>query len=226
MKDLLLAMGPLNKKGERSREMLDMASVYLSKKLEELGVSEQLINELVRVATRVNYGQFPGSMDAFVGSVALAGAQGGLWAVQGGNYRIPEHLLHLSKAKHKEIKIEEVHKLENGKYFLNFSRSQELSKSSESVEFDMIIVAAPQTVDKPRVKFLGLEKEPTFPGEYHRTVATIVHGFPNPKTLGFKDNTTMTKVNFFLSPDNILASMARLTPVDFDPDVDKDVPSV
>ena len=36
----------------------------------------------------------------------------------------------------------------------------------------------------------------------------------------------MTKKNFFLSPDNILTRMALQTPVDFDPEVDKEVPSV
>ena len=67
--------------------MLDMVKTSLKKKLEDVGVSDKLIDELVRVATRVNYGQMPDEMDAFVGLVAAAGAQGGLWAVQGGNYR-------------------------------------------------------------------------------------------------------------------------------------------
>jgi len=224
VESLLLAMGPLSKKGKRSPEMLDMASVTLKKKLEDLGVSEEFINELVRVATRVNYGQMPDKMDAFVGSVALAGAQGGLWAVEGGNYRIPEHLLSLSKAKLHKIKVKEIHKLEDGQYLLK--RSEDENNSLDIDVFDLVIVAAPQTDDKPKVRFVGLENEPKFPGGYHRTVATVIHGFPNPQALGFKDNSTMTKVNFFLSPDNILASMAQLTPVDFDPDDDKHVPSV
>ena len=91
------------------------------------------------------------------------------------------------------MKVEVVHKLENGKYSLNISKNHKGSESSETkkqpldtVEFDIVIVAAPQTSDKPRVQFSGLEKEPKFPGKYHRTVATIVHGFPNPQTLGFK----------------------------------------
>lgn len=230
VESLLLAMGPLSKKGERSTEMLDMASVTLKKKLEDLGVSEDFINELVRVATRVNYGQMPDKMDAFVGSVALAGAQGGLWAVQGGNYRIPEHLLLLSKAELHKAKIEEVHKLNDGQYLLKARSEDENEVSSEEEVdigvFDIVIVAAPQTADKPKVKFVGLDNDPKFPGGFHRTVATVIHGSPNPEALGFKDNSTMTKVNFFLSLDNILASMAQLTPVDFDPEVDKVVPSV
>ena len=62
-----------------------------------------LVDELVTVATRVNYGnkyqygtlsvkiipntsgQMPDSLHAFVGSVGLAGMDGSLWAVEGGN---------------------------------------------------------------------------------------------------------------------------------------------
>ena len=40
--------------------------------LESLNIGEQLIEELVTVATRVNYGQMPGNVHAFVGSVGLA----------------------------------------------------------------------------------------------------------------------------------------------------------
>ena len=67
--------------------MLDSASISLKEKLEEIEISDILINELVRVATRVNYGQMPGEMDAFVGTISLAGAVDGLWSVEGGNYR-------------------------------------------------------------------------------------------------------------------------------------------
>lgn len=62
------------------------------------GVSPDLTEELGRVALKTNYGQFPDTMHAFVGSVALAGAEGGLWAVHGGNRRLPEAMLKESGA--------------------------------------------------------------------------------------------------------------------------------
>jgi hypothetical protein len=50
------------------------------------GMSPQLVDELAMTAVRVNYGgQTPDSLHGFVGSVALAGAEDGLWAVKGGN---------------------------------------------------------------------------------------------------------------------------------------------
>ena len=56
------------------------------------------IDELVTAAVRTNYGQVPSSVHAFVGSVAVAGAEGGLWSIEGGNHLLPEKLLLLSEA--------------------------------------------------------------------------------------------------------------------------------
>jgi len=215
-KDVLTAMGPVSKYGHQSSDMLDLAKVSLKNKLEELEISDILIDELVRVATRVNYGQMPNEMDAFVGSISAAGAGDELWSVNGGNYRIAEKLVVLSSSKLRKAKVVEVQKLENN-YSLSYLEKDENLKSEE---FDIVIVATPQTSDQPKVKFSGLNKEPKFPGSYHRTVATIVHGFPRPEAFGFKDNSTLTKANFFLSPSNVLASMSQLIPVDYDPDVD------
>ena len=39
------------------------------------------------------YFQMPINVHAFVGSVALAGMQGDLWCVDGGNYRVAEELV-------------------------------------------------------------------------------------------------------------------------------------
>merc|ERR1719440_483943 len=39
-------------------------------------------------------------MHSFVGGVSIAGTEGDLWAVEGGNYRIPECLLAKSGARH------------------------------------------------------------------------------------------------------------------------------
>ena len=41
----------------------------------------------------------PTNLHAFVGSVGLAGMHGSLWSVEGGNYRVAEELIKISKAK-------------------------------------------------------------------------------------------------------------------------------
>lgn len=53
----------------------------------------------------MNYGQHPSAVHAFVGEVSLAGAQGGLWAVNGGNKKVPERLLELSKCSFNQAKV-------------------------------------------------------------------------------------------------------------------------
>ena len=44
------------------------------------------------------YFQMPINVHAFVGSVALAGMQGDLWCVDGGNYRVAEELVHRTES--------------------------------------------------------------------------------------------------------------------------------
>lgn len=61
--------------------------------------SQELFEELTMVATRVNYGQVPQKMHALVGSVSLAGTNGDLFAIHGGNKQVPELLLRKSRAK-------------------------------------------------------------------------------------------------------------------------------
>lgn len=59
--------------------------------LSHMGFSEKLINELVQVATVVNYGQEV-DIQSFVGSISLA-ASGDLWSVKGGNKKVIVNLL-------------------------------------------------------------------------------------------------------------------------------------
>ncbi len=94
------------------------------------GFPDNFIDELVAAAVRCNYGQMPNvrntkllifyqkslnsffrvfdmfkNIHAFVGSVALAGAQDGLWAIEGGNWKLVEKLLEASKVAFVEAKV-------------------------------------------------------------------------------------------------------------------------
>ena len=46
------------------------------------------------------------NIHAFVGSVALAGAEDGLWSIEGGNRKLVEKLLEASKAAFLEAKVQ------------------------------------------------------------------------------------------------------------------------
>ncbi|XP_042364849.1 prenylcysteine oxidase 1 isoform X2 [Plectropomus leopardus] len=62
------------------------------------GFSQVFINDIVAPITRVNYGQSV-RIHGFVGAVSLAGADSGLWAVDGGNKRVCSGLLYHSKSE-------------------------------------------------------------------------------------------------------------------------------
>ncbi|KAI8032342.1 Farnesylcysteine lyase [Camellia lanceoleosa] len=79
-------------------EMLKWAGLYnlttrtLQEELVDVRLSPLLIQELVTVITRINYGQSV-SISGFAGAVSLAGSGGGLWAVEGGNWQMAAGLI-------------------------------------------------------------------------------------------------------------------------------------
>ncbi|KAG6398556.1 hypothetical protein SASPL_140022 [Salvia splendens] len=63
--------------------LFNLTTITLGEKLEEVGLSPILVEELVTVITRINYGQSV-NISGLAGGVSLAGSGGGLWAVEGG----------------------------------------------------------------------------------------------------------------------------------------------
>ena len=217
VRDLLVAMSPVGRDGAASSEMTDLASQTLSHKLAALGVANRLVEEIVTVASRVNYGQMPASLHAFVGSVGLAGMGGSLFAVQGGNKKVVECGLAQSGARVVRSLVEEVRQTETGSYSLQYSVGNQTQES----QFEAVVIATPLTTDQ-----VSLEVAGTFPGRYHTTVATIVRADPKPEAFGFKDPATFTSTNFFLSPNSVIVSVSKLSPVDYNPSKDDAIPPV
>ena len=218
--DLLDGMSPVSRNGEVSHEMLELTRVSLKEKMKHLSMSDLLIEEIGTVATKVNYGQFPG-MHSFVGSVSLAGIQGGLWRVQGGNYKIPECLISKSGAKLIKAKVNTVEKL-GGVYNLGYTTEMR----TETAEFDIVVLALPLTQDTKSLQLVGVPEAKTFPGKYQRTLAYIVQGSLNYTALGVTVDWAQTENFFFVDAAEPIASIGRLTPVDYNPDSDKDMATV
>jgi len=214
VEELLNGMSPVSRKGKPSQEMMDLTKISLKDKLESLGIDGLLIEELVTVATRVNYGQMPDKLHAFVGAVGLAGVDGDLWAVEGGNERVVHCALEKSKAKVVKGKVGEIVKSEKSYEVKYTSDTDELATE----QFDMVIIASALTSDKSGISVLPSTEE--FGGSYHTTVASIIRG-----NLKLQDNITTT-TNFFLSPTNYLVSLAKLSPVDFNPAKDNNISPV
>lgn len=214
--EMLRDMGPLTRTKETSEEMVELTKITLREKLISIGVDALLVDELVTVASRVNYGQMPGSLHAFVGSVGLAGMDGSLWAVEGGNKMVTLCASRLAAAKMYRGAVTEITRTGPA-----FSVRMEHEGSPDTVEtYDIVVIAAPLTSDTGANISLpeGLVAE--FPGQYHTTVATIVQGELVPTAIGFKDGASFTTTNFFLSDSSNLVSIAQLTPVDYTPGTD------
>ena len=95
----------------------------------------------------------------------------------------------------------------------NITSSNDCSKDTE--KFDIVLIAAPQTDDKSPISFKGFEDKAlssnfTFPGRYHRTVATIVHGELNPQYVGCDNLECTTEAYFFVDPSHNINSIAKL----------------
>ena len=186
VEELLKEMSPVSKTGEISSEMMDLTKVTLRDKLLDLGVSEIMVDEIVTVASRVNYGQMPSELHAFVGSVGLAGMDGALWAVEGGNKEVVRCASMMSGSRGYRARVLEVEKA-GEKFLLSYSFDE--SQPVKREEYDVVVVATPLTADVSQIKLPG---DVSFPGHYHTTVATIVQGELNPEAAGFKVKTQHT----------------------------------
>jgi len=214
--DLLDAMSPVSRNGDQSNEMTKLTKVSIKQKLQDLSISDILINELGMVASKVNYGQFPENLHGFVGSVSLAGIQGGLWNVQGGNYRIPECLLKKSGAK---LVAASVLSISNNAGINNVT--YKLGNEEMNEQFDTVIVATPLTPDKTVLEVSIDGQVQNFAGSFQRTLAYLVHGELNSR-FGVNSDDNL----FFVDPEDVVASVSKLIPVDFDPEKDTTLPHV
>jgi len=223
VEDVLDAMSPVSKNGTNSKEMQKMTKLSITEKLEQIGISPELIDELATIATKVNYGQFPENLHSFVGAVSLAGIQGGLWRVMGGNYKIPQCLLEKSKGELISGTVQSIDYLQNEKR-VEISYTVPGQNSSKEM-FDIGVVAFPLTKDKSTVKLNGIQAK-GFPGSFQRTLAYIVHGALNKAAIGLTSDWSETDNFFFTDHKEVIASISLLTPVDFDPASQAEIPSV
>ncbi|KAM9347936.1 prenylcysteine oxidase 1-like [Symphorus nematophorus] len=205
---------------------INMTRRPLSDSLLELGVSQRFIDEVIAPVMRVNYGQNV-SIPAFVGAVSLAGAQNNLWAVEGGNKLVCSGLLKMANANLLQAQVNSispVYSAEAPQYQLTYTTDA----GTGSELYDIVVLATPlQESVGSGVHFQGFT--PPFdqlPGNYHSTVATIVHGYLNTSFFGFADPrlfpfasvlTTETPNLFFNSvasvcPVNISAGFRRKQP--------------
>ncbi|XP_013069121.2 prenylcysteine oxidase 1-like [Biomphalaria glabrata] len=211
VEDMLRAMGD---------ELLNMTHFSLKDVLLDIGVSEKFIDELAQGVMRNNYAQSTG-VHGLVGAVSLIGAEPGLWSVENGNKEISEALLQESKANFIEANVKTVtlYKDELGtgsiSYEVDYENQNEKSESTETREYDIVILAAPLEGTKFKIAFADFPGPmPPFSQKFHTTVAMFVLGKVNTTTFHL-DNPDDFPADLFTSqPDSFFNSIGKLSPVD------------
>ncbi|CAN8251718.1 unnamed protein product [Cochlearia groenlandica] len=154
--------------------LYNLTKLTLQEKLSEAKLSPLLVNELVTVITRINYGQSV-LISGLAGAVSLAGSGRGLWSVEGGNWQMAAKLInHSDVTLHLNEKIESISFL--GDYYeLN-------STKGNSFKCDVAVVATP--LDEIDIQFSPSILIPK--RELQHTHATFVRGLLNPGYFGMK----------------------------------------
>lgn len=147
----------------------------------------------------------------FSGSVALAGAQTGLWAVKGGNRRVPEGLLKRSKAN---VMIGAVTKVVNATVDPSKPLYLVHLDNGSVKEYDVVVVAFPLVKGHTLMEFSGFQSDFTaLQREYHSTKAILVEGVPNYKYFGYDNLDQMPGDIFPIGKKEIYSSIGELFPV-------------
>ncbi|XP_071689482.1 farnesylcysteine lyase [Rutidosis leptorrhynchoides] len=159
-------------------DMLKWAGLYnlttqtLEEELVDLKFSPLLIQELITVITRINYGQSV-RISGLAGAVSLAGSGGNLWSVKGGNRQMAAGLVNRSDVTlHLQEEIESV---------TNFGDFYELnSTNGNSYTCQVTVVATP--LDELNIRFTPEISIPE--RKLQHTYTTFVRGLLNPAYFG------------------------------------------
>uniref|UniRef100_A0A3B1K477 Prenylcysteine oxidase 1 n=1 Tax=Astyanax mexicanus TaxID=7994 RepID=A0A3B1K477_ASTMX len=199
--------------------------VLLNQTLEEAmladGFSQVFINDIVTPITRLNYGQSV-RLSAFVGAVALARADSGLWAVDGGNKRVCSGLMYHSKAELIQARVTAIStrtRPSKSGTVTNFYEVNYVGDSGHAHSlYDIVIVATPLHQGLSDISFSGFSPPiPShFPGRYHQTMATLVLGRVNMSYLGSDHKPADFVFSDILTTDNEeleIISLSSLDPI-------------
>ncbi|KAI3683231.1 hypothetical protein L1987_83731 [Smallanthus sonchifolius] len=159
-------------------DMLKWADLYnltthtLEEELVGLKFSPLLIQELITVITRINYGQSV-RISGLAGAVSLAGSGGDLWSVEGGNWQMAAGLINQSDVT--------LHLQEEISSITNVGGFYELkSTNGNSYTCQITVVATP--LDELTTQFTPEISIPE--RKLQHTYATFVRGLLNPAYFG------------------------------------------
>lgn len=147
----------------------------------------------------------------------MAGVEDGLWAVKGGNKKIPELLVKQAKANLIEGEVTVVRMVDEDEptYEIDYKCKNCANKNEiKTREYDIVVVATPLHQDMNKIKF---EAFPTpiknFPQKYHKLTATVIKGVPNDTYFGIGTPDGFPSELLTSNPDVYFNSIARKIPV-------------
>ncbi|XP_078267715.1 prenylcysteine oxidase 1-like isoform X1 [Rhinoraja longicauda] len=197
--------------GER---FINLTQRSVAETLQELGISQRFVDEIVIAVTRVNYGQ-SASIPAFVGAVAMAGVQSGLWAVEGGNKLACSRLLESAKARVIHNMVTSISLQQSGDkpvYQVKYENENEGGYDF----YDIVVIATPLHHETTNITFNGFTSPITpFPGHYQHMIVSVVHGYLNSSYFGFLDPKLFPFAVILTveSPKLFMFSMGSICPV-------------
>ncbi|CAM6110910.1 unnamed protein product [Calypogeia fissa] len=153
-------------------DLYEKTQITFEEDLISRGFSSRLINELITLIVRVNYGQNV-SMHSLVGAVSLAGSGDELWQVKEGNWKVPQGLIkYTNSTLHLKEEIVSV-TCNEGVYEVGL-------QSNQTDKCDAVVIATP--LDEVEISF---SPEVDIPGRsLQHTYTTFVRGLINAKYFG------------------------------------------
>ncbi|KAK3549956.1 hypothetical protein QTP86_016850 [Hemibagrus guttatus] len=206
-------------------EFLALLNQTLEEAMLAYGFSQTFINDIVTPISRVNYGQSV-RLHAFAGVVSLAGADSGLWAVDGGNKLVCSGLLYHSKAELIAARVTNVAlktRPSKSGTITNFYEVNYVSDSGPAHSlYDIVVLATPLHLGLSDIAFSGFSPSlPShFPGRYHQTVSTLVLGRLNVSHLDGRRKPSEFFISDIFTTDNEklgISSVSSLDPVQITP---------
>eukprot|EP00246_Nothoceros_aenigmaticus_P002285 TRINITY_DN13116_c0_g1_i1.p1 TRINITY_DN13116_c0_g1~~TRINITY_DN13116_c0_g1_i1.p1 ORF type:complete len:436 (+),score=83.11 TRINITY_DN13116_c0_g1_i1:51-1310(+) len=165
----------------KSVNLYDTTQNALVDELLARGLSTRLIDELVTMITRINYGQNV-SISGLAGAVSLCGSGKDLWAVEGGNWQMAAGIIRFANASlHLHEEVVSVSSTTNSRLYML------TTASGQSRECDVVVIATP--LDEVKIAFSPSIELPF--RQMQHTFATFVRGIINPGYFGMDSVASM-----------------------------------
>ncbi|XP_007938295.1 prenylcysteine oxidase 1 [Orycteropus afer afer] len=200
-------------------DFLQLLNRTLLETLEKAGFSEKFLNEIVTPVMRSNYGQSMG-INSFAGAVSLAGAESGLWAVEGGNKLVCLGLLQASKGNLISGSVMYIEEKTRTKQTGNPTKMYEVvyqtGSEIRSDFYDIVLVATPLNRKMSNITFLNFDPPiEEFHQYYQHIVTTFIKGQLNTTVFSSRalDQFDLSAVFTTDNPDLFINSIGIVSPV-------------